>query len=150
MVMINDLKRALELEEENLRLAEEAIAHYDLGQVSVRDDHSVFEELAAYHGEASLRASSSRKRIEEIRGQLRVMESFPAVASAFNAISQELLDRIRHHPEAIRELSPKCPGRAPNTFAVSGPSSGPRSPGDALSRSPTAGAEITLGDQHSY
>ena len=43
-----------------------------------------------------------------------------------------------------------CPGRAPSTFAVSGPSSAPCSPADARSRSPKVGTAITRGDQHSY
>jgi len=49
-------------------------------------------------------------------------------------------------------------GSDPMTFKVSGPSAehlrgltlGPCSPVDARSTSPEAGAEITLGDQHSY
>jgi hypothetical protein len=44
----------------------------------------------------------------------------------------------------------RCQGRAPSTFAVSGPDLVPCSPVDGLSTSPTAGTEITRGNRHSY
>jgi hypothetical protein len=44
----------------------------------------------------------------------------------------------------------KVSGPSADTFAVSRPDLVPCSPVDALSTSRKAGAEITLGDQHSY
>jgi hypothetical protein len=53
-------------------------------------------------------------------------------------------------PEGRTPRHSRCQGRAPSTFAVSGPDLVPYSPVDGLSTSPTAGTEITRGNRHSY
>ena len=57
---------------------------------------------------------------------------------------------VEIHTGGSDPMTFRCPGRAPSTFAVSRPDLVPCSPVDALSTSRKAGAEITLGDQHSY
>ena len=57
---------------------------------------------------------------------------------------------VEFHTGGSDPMTFKVSGRAPSTFAVSRPDLVPCSPVDALSTSPTAGTEVTPGDQHSY
>ena len=56
---------------------------------------------------------------------------------------------VEIHTGGSDPMTSTCPGRARSTSAFSRPDLAPCSPVDALSTSPKAGAEITLGDQHS-